>query len=134
MRFLRVLALAPFAALTMLPTGAAASPAYVCAVAEVFECNAVSGCKRIPGKVANLPPMVTLNTKEKNLFSGLFGGEGLLQNGDVYEDEKVLILRGRRKLQTWTAVVNKDTGAMSGSISQLDRTYSQFGHCTPSKP
>jgi len=82
---------------------------------------------------AELPPIVTLNVKEKNLFSGLFGGAGLLQRGDVYQDEKVLILRGRRGLQTWTAVVEKPTGAMSGSISQAGRTFAQFGHCTPTK-
>ena len=124
----------PFAALSFVPTQASANLAYVCAVAEVYECTAVSGCKRVTRKAANLPPMVTLNTKEKNLFSGLFGGESLLQNGDIYEDEKVLILRGRRKLQTWTAVVNKVTGDMSGTISQIDRTFSQFGHCTPNNP
>ncbi|MGH6866291.1 MAG: hypothetical protein ACREDO_09020 [Methyloceanibacter sp.] len=77
--------------------------------------------------------MVTLNVKEKRLFSGLFGGEGLFAPGDIYEDEKVLILHGRRALQTWTAVVDKNTGAMSGSIANLGKTYAQFGHCTPAK-
>lgn len=134
---MRVLKFAPWAVLTALlfvSMPANANPAYVCAVAEVFECTAVAGCKRVPGSQANLPPMVTLNVKEKNLFSGLFGGEGLLTSGDIYEDEKVLILRGRRALQTWTAVVNKNTGDMSGSVSQLGRTYAQFGHCTRNKP
>lgn len=132
MRILK--AMAWLAALAVMPTQAAAMPAYVCSVAEVFECTAVSGCKRVTRQSANLPPMVTLNTKEKNLFSGLFGGESLLENGDVYEDEKVVILRGRRKLQTWSAVVNKVTGDMSGTIAQLDRAFTQFGHCTPGKP
>jgi hypothetical protein len=118
------------ATLCLVPMQAAASPAYDCAVAEVFECTAVSGCKRVSAQDANLPPMVTLNVKEKNLFSGLFGGEGLLESGDTYEDEKVLILHGRRALQTWTAIVAKDTGAMSGSISNLGKIYAQFGTCT----
>jgi len=133
MRFSKVLALAPFAALFLMPVNAHATPAYVCAVQEVFECTSVSGCKRVKHAAAELPPIVTLNVKEKNLFSGLFGGAGLLQRGDVYQDEKVLILRGRRGLQTWTAVVEKPTGAMSGSISQAGRTFAQFGHCTPTK-
>ncbi len=107
-----------------------ASAMYACAVAEVFECTAVAGCKRVSARQANLPPMVTLNVKEKKLFSGLFGGDALFGAGDIHEDEKVLILRGRHGLQTWTAVVDKSSGDMSGSISQLGRTFAQFGHCT----
>jgi hypothetical protein len=79
---------------------------------------------------ADIPAAVTLNVKEKNLFSGVFGGEGLLNSGDVYEDEKVLILHGRKGLQTWTAVVDKNTGAYSGSVSQIGRSFTQFGTCT----
>ena len=83
------------------------------------------------GGQANLPPFVTLNVKEKALFSGLFGGQGLFSPGDVYEDETVLILHGRHGLLTWTAVVAKDTGQMSMSISHLGKTFAQFGSCTP---
>jgi hypothetical protein len=110
---------------------ASASPAYACSVAEIFECTAVAGCARVSAAQANLPPFVTLNVKEKALFSGLFGGQGLFSSGDVYEDPTVLILHGRHGLLTWTAVVAKDTGAMSMSISQLGKTFSQFGSCTP---
>jgi hypothetical protein len=87
----------------------------------------------VTAQQANLPPLVTLNVKEKRLFSGLFGGEGLFDPGDVYEDDSVLILHGRKGLLTWTAVVAKDTGALSGSISQLGRSFAQFGHCTPNQ-
>ncbi|MGH6736652.1 MAG: hypothetical protein ACRECX_11325 [Methyloceanibacter sp.] len=111
-----------------MPTQAAAT--YDCALAEVFACTPAGGCQRVSAQDNNLPPAVTLNVKQKNLFSGLFGGEGILHSGDVYEDEKVLILHGRRALQTWTAVVNKQTGAYSGSVSQLGQTFAQFGTCT----
>jgi hypothetical protein len=79
---------------------------------------------------ANLPPSVTLNIKERRLFSGLFGGEALFSPGDAYEDPKVIILHGRHGLMTWTAVVAKDTGQMSMSIANLGRTYAEFGSCT----
>jgi hypothetical protein len=110
---------------------ASASPAYACSVAEIFECTAIAGCARVSAAQANLPPFVTLNVKEKKLFSGLFGGDGLFDQGDVYEDPKVLILHGRHGLLTWTAVVAKDTGQMSMSIANLGKTYAQFGECTP---
>jgi len=125
MRLSTFTALALFSVLSFLPIKAMA--AYACQLAEVYECTATAGCKKATDH--GLPPAVTLNVKEKNLFSGLFGGEGLLQNGDVYEDEKVLILHGRRDLQTWTAVVNKITGEYAGSVSQLGKTYAQFGTC-----
>ena len=119
--------LALLATVSFAPVQAVAAPGYACQLAEVYECVATTGCKKATGH--GLPPAVTLNVKEKNLFSGLFGGEGLLQNGDVYEDENVLILHGRKDLQTWTAVVNKVTGEYAGSVSQLGKTYAQFGTC-----
>ena len=73
---------------------------------------------------------MALNVKEKNLFSGVFGGEGLLHSGDADEDENVLILHGRRAIQTWTAVGDKNTGAYSGSVSQIGMSLTQFGICT----
>jgi hypothetical protein len=106
--------LAPFAALAIAPVTADAMPAYACAVHEVFECTAVSGFKRVRHQNAGIPPMVTLNVKEKGLFSGLFGGAKLLEKGDIFENEQVHILRGRKGLQTWTAVVEKPTGGHVG--------------------
>src|SRR5262245_7177761 len=124
----------PWALLTVVsfaPAPAVADPAYACSVAEIFECTAIAGCQRVSAQQAGLPPFVTLNVKEKRLFSGLFGGEGLFEPGDVYEDPQVLILHGRHGLLTWSAVVAKDTGQMSMSIANIGKTYAQFGSCTP---
>jgi hypothetical protein len=131
---MRVSKFAPWALLATVcfaPMPAMAAPAYACSVAEIFECTPIAGCQRVSAAQANLPPFVTLNVKEKALFSGLFGGEGLFSPGDVYEDPTVLILHGRHGLLTWTAVVAKDTGQMSMSIAQMGKTFSQFGSCTP---
>ena len=131
MHVLRFAPWALIAAVALAPMPANADPAFACSVAEIFECTAIAGCQRVSAQQANLPPFVTLNVKEKRLFSGLFGGQGLFDQGDVYEDPKVLILHGRYGLLTWTAVVAKDTGQMSMSIANLGRTYAQFGSCTP---
>jgi hypothetical protein len=77
-------------------------------VAAIFECTAVAGCQRVSGQQANLAPFVTLKVKQRTLFSGLFGGRGLCEPGDAYEDENVLILHGRHQLLTWSAVVAKN--------------------------
>jgi hypothetical protein len=129
MRLLKIVAPALLASLWLVPTQASAGPAYACQVAEVFECTPAAGCRKASAAEANLPPTVTLKVKQ-GVFGGLFGGEN---NGDTYEDQSVLILHGRKDLLTWTAVVDKSTGQMSGSISSLGRTYAQFGQCTPLK-
>ena len=133
MRLLKFTPWVLLGALYFVPAQAVAAPALACSVAEIFECTAVAGCQRVSAAQANLPPFVTLNVKEKKLFSGLFGGQALFDAGDAYEDEKVLILHGRHGLLTWTAVVAKDTGQMSMSIANLGKTYAQFGHCTPNQ-
>ena len=130
MRLSKVMPWAFLAALCVAPMPALAD--FACSVAEIFECTPISGCQRVSAQQANLPPFVTLNVKEKRLFSGLFGGgQGLFEPGEVYEDENVLILHGRHGLLTWTSVVAKDTGQMSMSIANLGKTYAQFGSCTP---
>ena len=131
MRLSKFTPCALLASLYFVPAQAVAAPAYACSVAEIFECTPVAGCQRVSAQQANLPPFVTLNVKQKQLFSGLFGGQGLFDPGDAYEDQQVLILHGRHGLLTWTAVVAKDTGQMSMSISNLGKTFAQFGHCTP---
>jgi len=60
---------------------------YACSIAEIFECTPIAGCQRVSGQQANLPPFVTLKVKQRTLFSGLFGGQGLFEPGDAYEDE-----------------------------------------------
>jgi hypothetical protein len=66
------------AALCFMPMQASAAPAYACSVAEIFECTPIAGCQRVSAQQANLPPFVTLNVREKRLFSGLFGGRACL--------------------------------------------------------
>jgi hypothetical protein len=133
MRLSNLTPLAVLAALCVAPIGAFAAPNIACQLNEVYDCKA-GGCTKSTAAEHNLPPAVELNVKQKNLFSGLFGGEGMLESGDVYEDENVLILHGRRALQTWTAVVDKSTGSYSGSVSQIGQSFTQFGTCTGITP
>lgn len=129
MRLSKLIHWALLAVLCFVPMPALAD--FACAIAQIFECTPVAGCQQVSSEQANLPPSVTLNVREKRLFSGVFGGEGLFEPGDAYEDPNVLILHGRHGLLTWTAVVAKATGQMSMSIAQLGKTYAEFGNCTP---
>ena len=128
MRLLNVTHWALLATLCLAPMPALAD--YACQVAQIFECTPM-GCAPVTAARANHPPAVVLNVREKRLFSGVFGGQGLFDPGDAYEDPNVLILHGRHGLLTWTAVVSKQTGQMSMSIANLGKTYAEFGACTP---
>ena len=66
-------------ALCLVPVPAFAD--FACPVAQIFECTPVAGCQQVTAEQANLPPAVTLNVREKRLFSGVFGGEGLFELG-----------------------------------------------------
>ena len=102
------------AALCFIPMRASAAPAYACSIAEIFECTPVAGCQRVSAQQANLPPFVTLNVREKRLFSGLFGGEGLFDPGDAYQDENVISLHGRARAP------HLDCGRGKGYKSNVD--------------
>jgi hypothetical protein len=69
------------AALCFIPKQASAAPAYGCSIAEIFECTPVAGCQRVSGQQANLPPFVTLDVRQRRLFSGLSAGRGCLIRG-----------------------------------------------------
>jgi hypothetical protein len=94
MRLSKFTPCALLASLYFVPAQAVAAPAYACSVAEIFECTPVAGCQRISAQQANLPPFVTLNVKKKQLFSGLFGGQGLFDPGDAYEDRCLSCMGG----------------------------------------
>ena len=101
---------------------------------RAFECTAIAGRKRVSARQAKLPPMVTLDIKEKKLFSGLFRATHCSRQRTSTKTKGSSSFTAGRGLQTWTAVVDKNTGEMSGSITNLGRTFAQFGHCTPQQP
>jgi hypothetical protein len=47
-----------------------AEPAYACSVAEIFECTAITGCQRVPGQQANLPPLRNAQCQTENVVLG----------------------------------------------------------------
>jgi hypothetical protein len=79
---------------------------------------AYSGYQQVKAQQANLPPAVTLNVKERRLFSGVFGGEGLISRPQCAHPPR----------ETRTA--DLDRCQMSMSIANLGKTYAEFGAWT----
>lgn len=112
--------------------GFAQEKSYICAINEVFECTAVTGCARISLEDANLAGLMLLDVEKKTLGGIPLTGE---VKGDDIEGvtvtDKAIILRGSRENdRAWSAVISKETGAVSAGVSTLDSSLSLLGRCT----
>ena len=56
-------------------TGSTAEKSYVCAINEVYECVAVTGCSRISLEDANLVGIMLIDMEKKQLRTAPLGGE-----------------------------------------------------------
>ena len=80
MRLSKLTHWALLAVLCLVPKPALAD--FACSIVQIFECTPVAGCQQVSAEQANLPPSVTLNVREKRLFSGVFpAGRGYLNLG-----------------------------------------------------
>ncbi|MGB6348245.1 MAG: hypothetical protein WBF40_12925, partial [Methyloceanibacter sp.] len=59
----------------------AASGSYICAVGEVYECEAVTGCKRVSADAINLSEFIVIDVDKKQLSETAIGEDG--QTEDV---------------------------------------------------
>jgi len=56
-------------------TGFTAEKSYLCAINEVYECVAVTGCSRISLEDANLTGIMLIDVEKKQLRTAPLGGE-----------------------------------------------------------
>ena len=64
-----------FAFTCIAPTTVFAEQAYLCAINEVYECVAVSGCSRISVEDANLTGIMLIDVEKKQLRTAPLGAE-----------------------------------------------------------
>ena len=125
MQFFKFAAFAPFAVVFFMPAEAPAAPAIACQLAEVYACTP-SGCKKASAAAHNLPEAVELNVKEKNLFSGLFGGQGRIggeQSGSMGE-------RGLKRSH-WLGCAHSALSAIGGRQTPQVASPPRDGALTP---
>lgn len=109
--------------------------AYLCAINEVFECTAVTGCNRISLEDANLAGLMVLDVDKKQLTSLPVEGEPTASDIEgVTVNDKQILLRGLRGEDgAWSGVVSLDTGRVVASVSTPDSSLSLTGRCTPKR-
>jgi hypothetical protein len=124
-----------FFALTLLcGTSAISFAKYLCAINEVYECVAVTGCTRASVKNANLAGVMVLDIQKKQLSMAPLGGVPRTDDIDsltVSDDAILLYGTGKRKAdRTFSAVISLKSGNLSAGLSTLDSSFSMLGTCS----
>jgi hypothetical protein len=114
------------------PGGAfAAAGSYLCAIGEVHECMAVTGCKRVSPQEVNLSPFIAVDVDNKKLSSVAVGRKADEEDIEGFTvTDKALFLYGTQDEETWNATVSLVDGTLTGGISSEGSSFALFGHCT----
>ncbi|MGC1179745.1 MAG: hypothetical protein WA884_12185 [Methyloceanibacter sp.] len=120
------------ASICLVPVAAsAASGSYICAINEVYECQAVTGCQRASLDAINLSEFIVLDVDKKQLTSASIGEEGRTEDIEgLTSTDKAIFLYGTQGEDTWNATVSLTTGALTGGISSGTSSFALFGSCT----
>jgi hypothetical protein len=114
--------------------GFGAEKSYLCAINEVYECVAVTGCSRISLEDANLTPIMLIDVEKKQLRTAPLGGDPRTDDIDsVAVTDKAILLHGngiKQTDRTWSAVISLETGNVTAGVSTLDSSLSLLGKCT----
>ena len=125
------------AVLSVTSASSFAEVSYLCAVNEVYDCVAVTGCTRVSPKAANLGGIMLIDVDKKTLSLAPIVGERRVEEiqGITVTDDAILLFGvGRRKAdRTWNAVISLKTGNLSGGVATLNSSIAFSGTCS-SKP
>jgi len=121
------------AGLCALPVAAsaAASGSYICAIGEVYECEAVNGCKRVSTDTINLSEFIIVDIDKKQLTEAAIGENGETEDIEgLSSDDKNIFLYGTQGKETWNATISLENGSFTGGISDAPSSFALFGNCT----
>jgi hypothetical protein len=110
---------------------AASAESYICAISEVFECEAVTGCKETTVTAVNLSNFIVLDTDKKTLTGAALNKAAESEDVEGMEiTEKHIFLHGHQDEETWNATVSLEDGVLTGGITSQPSSFALFGHCT----
>jgi len=129
---LHVLLLA--SAVMLAPIAGAAAPfdgsqPMLCAVAETFECEPGGVCQRGSAGDINMPELLKIDVKKKQILAAEERGQEVTKIGAVERVEGLLILHGVDAYHGWSIVIG-ETGRMSLALSAHQVAMVMFGSCT----
>ena len=110
---------------------AAASGSYLCAIGEVYECEAVTGCKRASTNTINLSEFILVDVDKKQMTEIAIGENGETEDVEgLSSTDKAIFLHGHQDQETWNATISLENGELTGGISSGPSSFALFGHCT----
>jgi hypothetical protein len=118
--------------LVMAPATAIAESSYLCAINEVYECVAVTGCSRISLEEANVSGIMVLDVEKKQLSSAPLGQSPSTDDidGISVTDDAILLHGLGKRGRTWSANISTKTGKLSAGVSTPDSSLALLGICT----
>lgn len=132
-KIIGTIALAAAAMAMVLPAHAATkSKKLICAASEAQECTPNGDCRRVPPGAINLPPMWDVDLESKKVSAVTMEGPGRSEDIEGVQDgEQRVLLHGVQGDQAWSAVISRETGAFTTTISAGDNGFVVFGVCAP---
>ncbi len=119
------------AILAVFPTQGFAASSYLCAISEVQECLALTGCKRVAPKDLNMSSLVALDIDKNELSSAALGEPSRSEDIEgVVATDKAIYLYGTQDAATWNATISLENGALAGGITSGSSSFALFGNCT----
>jgi len=104
----------------------------VCAVIEVFDCQASGDCQRSMAESVNLPQFVKVNFAEKTLSTPEQGEhKSVTPITHVDRVDGSMILQGVEGSRAWSMIITQETGKMTATVSDQHVGFVVFGACLP---
>ena len=118
------------AGLCALPVAASAN-SYICAVGEVYECEAVTGCKCVSTDTINLSEFIVVDVDKKQLTESAINENGETEDVEgITATDKAIFMHGQQDQETWNATISLEDGSFTGAITSSPSSFAVFGHCT----
>jgi hypothetical protein len=104
----------------------------LCAVIEVFDCQAGGDCQHGMAESVNLPQFVKVNFAEKTLSTPEQGERtSVTAMTRIDSVDGNMILQGVEGSRAWSMVITKETGKMTATVSDQQVGFVVFGACIP---
>ena len=107
------------------------SEALLCAVTQVFECEADRECHPVTIEVAAIPRFLKINFEQKIISTTEESNRtdvSAIRNVERVDGR--LILQGAENGRGWSIVIFEENGKMSATISDEEVGFVVFGACT----
>lgn len=89
-------------------------------------------CRRVTPQSVNLAPIMTLDIEKKELASlSLLEKERTEAIEGIESTDDHIFLHGLQDEETWSAVISRKDGTLTGTISTIEAGFAFFGHCAP---